>query len=370
MHACGRHQIPMTSTCSRLLDSPRLSSPLVFVLLVLALSVLPAAWSQNAGAPSASKNDDNSPNNSQLRKKVPEGVILVKGAWSSASDSITPLPEGGSVTNGIFSNQYFGMSYVLPNGWTEKYKGPPPSDSGRYVLAQIGPSGTYKGSTRGTILITAQDMFFTPLPATNAAGLISYMKDNLQADYKVQTPPTDLKIGGHTFQFFAYESPVAGMHWYVVATEIRCHTIEVVLTSRDSKLLESLLENMNKMNLPEEAGPTAGTGGGVFPVCIKDYARGGNMISRVEPVFAEPAFNPVPVRIIIDKEGKIKHTHFLSAFPGQVKAITDAVGQWRFKPYLQDGHPVEVETGIMFGPAPKPMAPGARSQQPNNSPHR
>jgi periplasmic protein TonB len=59
------------------------------------------------------------------------------------------------------------------------------------------------------------------------------------------------------------------------------------------------------------------------------------------------------VRVIIDRDGKVKHIHFLSAFPGQAQAIITALGQWRFKPYLRNGQPVEVETGILFGRAPR-----------------
>jgi outer membrane biosynthesis protein TonB len=55
------------------------------------------------------------------------------------------------------------------------------------------------------------------------------------------------------------------------------------------------------------------------------------------------------VRIIIDRQGRVRHIHFLRAFPDQAKSITDAVMQWRFKPHLEGGRPVEVETGIMFG---------------------
>ena len=69
----------------------------------------------------------------------------------------------------------------------------------------------------------------------------------------------------------------------------------------------------------------------------------------MEPVFKEKRFNEVPVRIMIDKRGRVKHVHVLSAFPDQGKAITDALLQWKFKPYVRDGNPVEVETGIMFG---------------------
>ena len=333
--------------------SPFSSSLLVFAL---AFSVSSLAWGQDARAQSATQSGGDFSDNTQPQTKVPTGVILVKGAWSSASDSVTPLPEGGNVTNNVFRDQYFGITYALPPDWTEKYMGPPPSDTGRYVLAQIGPADTFKGPARGNILITAQDMFFTPLPAANALQLINYEKDNLQADYKVERPLTQTRIAGRSFTFFSYWSPVAELHWYVLATEIRCHAVQIVLTSRDTKLLESLMLDMNKMELPAEASATAGTAGGAVPVCIKDYARDENVIARAEPVFNEHRVNPVPVRVIIDREGKVKHIHFLRAFPDQARAIADALGQWKFRRYLLDGQPVEVETGIMFGRAPHPAA--------------
>ena len=317
--------------------------------LALILCVVPQARGQDVQPQTSSKNGGDFSDNVQPENKVPAGVILVKGAWSSGSDSVTPLPEGGTVTNSVFTNQYFGMSYTLPANWAEKYKGPPPSDSGRYVLTQITPAATFKGPDRGTILITAQDLFFTPLPTADAVALINYSKDHLQADYKVEMPPTPTNIASRPFSFFAYWSPVAQLHWYVFATEIRCHAVEIVLTSRDTKLLESLTLDLNKMKLPAEASPTAGMDGGGVPECIKDYARDENLIARVDPTFTEHRFNPVPVRIIIDKEGKVKHIHFLSAFPDQTKIITDALKQWKFKPYRRDGRAVEVETGILFG---------------------
>jgi hypothetical protein len=316
------------------------------------------ARAQSPQGPAPQNGGDFSTNTHPTEKqKVPEGVIVVKGAWSSASDSVTPLPEAGGVAGNVFSNEYFGITYALPQDWFEKYKGPPPSDSGRYVLAQIRPADKIKAQVRGTILITAQDLFFTPLPAANALELVNFMKNHLQADYQVEIKPTETSIAGHPFTFFAYWSPVAELHWYVLTTQIRCHAVELVMTSRDTKLLEKLVLDLNKMKLPAEAGVTAGTGGGAVPVCIKDFASEEHVIERVEPVFTEHRFNPVPVRIIIDKQGNIKHIHFISAFPEQEKAIKDALAKWKFRPYLRDGKPVEVETGIMFGRAIPPIRP-------------
>jgi len=285
--------------------------------------------------------------------KLPVDVILVKGAWSSASDSVTPLPEGGRIAGNLFSNPYFGLTYVLSPDWSQKYTGPPPSDSGYYVLSQIRPADTFKGTSRGSILIAAHDLFFTLTPARNTMELINYNRDSLGADYKVERPPTQVRVANHSFVRFDYASPAAQLHWTVLATQIRCHAVQFILTSRDTTLTESLIREMDKMSLPEEAGPISGKGGGDAPVCIKDFARDENVVERVEPAFAERRFNPVPVRIIIDKEGRVRHVHFLSAFPDQAKAVTDALFQWRFRPHLHDGKPVEVETGIMFGRAPR-----------------
>jgi hypothetical protein len=289
--------------------------------------------------------------------KVPAGVILVKGAWSSASDSVTPVPEGGRVTNNIYSSSYFHLSYTAAPGWTQKYYGPPSSDNGYYVLAQFKPLETSKAATRGTILITAQDLFFTLTPVANALEWADGGKDTLQADYKIERQPTPVTIANHSFVRFDYGSPVAELHWSVLTTQIRCHVVQFIFTSRDTQLTENLIQQMNEMKLPAEASPVLGSGGGDEPVCIKDYARDENIVERVDPVFIERRYNPIPVRIIIDTEGKVKHIHFLSAFPDQAKSISEALSQWRFKPYQHNGKPEEVETGLLFGHAPRIVSP-------------
>lgn len=322
-----------------------------FALLIFLMSLV-------APAPAATQSGGDFSDNPQA-KKLPTDTILVKGAWASASDSKTPVPEGGKLTNYVYSNPYFGLTYALPADWIEKYTGPPPSDSGYYVLAQIRPAETDQIRGRGSLLIAAQDLFFSLTPATNALEWINFSKDGLSREYKVEQSPTLVRIANHSFVRFDYGSSVAELHWHVLATQIRCHMVQFVFTGHDPSQMETLIQNLENMTLPDEAGPILGKGGGSAPVCIKDYAREENILEKVDPVFTERRFNPVPVRIIIDKEGKVKHVHFLSALPDQAKAITDALSQWRFRPFVRDERPVEVETGIMFGHAPRPPASAA-----------
>lgn len=331
---------------------PRLLHSLLLVVLTASV-----AESQAPSLDTRSPGSTGSSTSQESIAKVPTGVILVKGAWSSASDSVTPVPEAATVAQDVFRDPYFGITYALPQDWTQEYEGPPPSETGHYVLAQIGPPSTRDGPTSASMLITAQDLFFTLLPTANALELNQYTKDHLQRDYKVETAPTLTKVANRSFSFFSYWSPVAELHWYVLAIQIRCHAVQFVLTSRDTKLLDRLMLDLNRISLPMEISAIAGNGGGPFPVCLKDYARDENVITRLDPVLTEHRFNSVPVRIIIDKEGKVKHIHLISAFPDQAKAITDALEQWRFKPYTIDGKPAEVETGMLFGRTQHPIAP-------------
>ena len=308
----------------------------------LRILALLCAWSVSLAAAGQQPNGGDFSQGSPLNK-VPADVILVKGAWSSASDNMTPVPEGGKVTPQAYDNPYFGLALTLPKGWIQKYEGPPPSDGGYYVLAQLRPAETSPGRARGTLLIAAQDLFFGATRAASPLELINYTREHLQADYRVERPPTSVTLAGRDFVELNYGSAVSGLHWSVFATQIRCHVVEFIFTSTDTHLLETLTHGLDALK----------AGSDEAPVCVKDYATAENILERVDPVFTERRYNAVPVRVIIDREGKVKHIHYLSAFPAQAQAITAAVSQWRFKPYLRNGQPVEIETGILFGRTPR-----------------
>jgi hypothetical protein len=325
-------------------------------LSALTLWLSTAFATTDAQAPPPVSNGGDFSNETHPIKKVPPNTLIIKGAWASSSDSTTPVPEGGTITGNAYTNAYFGLNFTLPLDWTQKYEGPPPSDSGSYSLLQLTPPAIAEGPG-GNVLITAQDLFFTPTGATNTQQLIRFARDHLQAVYQIEREPALVQLAGRSFIRYDYVAPVGGLHWRVLATQVRCHVVQFIFTSRDQKLIEKLVEQIGRMKLPSEAGLTSGTGGGDVPECVPDYAQDANILEREDPVFTERRYNPIPVRIIIDREGRVKHIHFLSAFPSETTTIKDALSHWRFKPYLSDGHPVEVETGIMFGRAPPRIEP-------------
>src|SRR5258708_19979730 len=104
--------------------------------VVLAFLVAFAAVGRSAAQNGGDFSTNTSPTEQQ---KVPTGVIIVKGAWATASDSTTPVPEGGTIANKIYTNQYFGLSFPFPGAWFQKFSGPPPSHTGPYLLPHPSP---------------------------------------------------------------------------------------------------------------------------------------------------------------------------------------------------------------------------------------
>jgi len=86
-------------------------------------------------------------------------------------------------------------------------------------------------------------------------------------------------------------------------------------------------------------------------VRISQGVTKGLMIHRVDPPYpplarAARVQGEVVLKAIIDKDGNITDLQLISGHPLLVPSAIEAVKQWRYKPYLLNGQPVEVETTI------------------------
>ena len=75
------------------------------------------------------------------------------------------------------------------------------------------------------------------------------------------------------------------------------------------------------------------------------------MIYRVQPVYPLLARQAriqgaVELRAIISKSGTIENLVALRGHPMLIPAAINAVRQWRYRPYLLNNEPIEVETEI------------------------
>lgn len=77
----------------------------------------------------------------------------------------------------------------------------------------------------------------------------------------------------------------------------------------------------------------------------------GYLVHRVEPTYPALARTahiqgPVELRAIISKEGTIENLRVVSGHPMLAQAALEAVRQWRYRPYILNGEPMEVETQV------------------------
>ena len=97
--------------------------------------------------------------------------------------------------------------------------------------------------------------------------------------------------------------------------------------------------------------PTAMPTAAMSTLKISQGVSQGLLIKRVQPRYPANALamriqGAVQLQATINKEGNISNLKVITGDPVLVRAASDAVKQWRYKPYYLNGEPVDIETQI------------------------
>ena len=87
-------------------------------------------------------------------------------------------------------------------------------------------------------------------------------------------------------------------------------------------------------------------------VRVSQGVSSGLLVRRVQPTYPPLARQAriqgqVLLRAVISKDGSIENLQLVSGHPMLVQSALDAVKQWKYRPYLLNGEPVEVDTEIV-----------------------
>jgi TonB family protein len=87
------------------------------------------------------------------------------------------------------------------------------------------------------------------------------------------------------------------------------------------------------------------------PVRISPQIAAGYLIARVEPEYPKPAREghiqgPVVLDVVVGKDGVVQTVKMISGSSELVAAASDAVRQWRFRPFFRNGQPEGFQTQI------------------------
>jgi len=96
-------------------------------------------------------------------------------------------------------------------------------------------------------------------------------------------------------------------------------------------------------NLPKVAAPQR--------IRVSQGVTEGNLISKVQPTYPPLAKTAriqgsVILNAVISKGGNIENLRVMSGHPMLVQSALDEVKQWKYRPYILNGEPVEVETTV------------------------
>jgi hypothetical protein len=276
-------------------------------------------------------------------------------AWrGNAAPVPMPNPDDGAVRNGIFTNEYFNLSYPLPSGWTEAIAGPAPSQSGYYVLRTFVPAG----ELTGTILIAAQDSFFVAAPYGDAMAMARELGRTMSAidGMIIDQPPSEVQIAGRRYGRIDFSG--VGLLRSTLITDIRCHFVSFNLTAKSPQLLATLVLSLNNLGFVDDRGAARAD-----PTCAGNYVDSEHLVSKVDPAAVAPLSIPIPVRIVIGADGGVEHVHVIRATSDQRDSIERALSQWRFKPRETDGSAAEIETGLLLN-----FTPGGAINYPRRNP--
>jgi TonB family protein len=121
----------------------------------------------------------------------------------------------------------------------------------------------------------------------------------------------------------------------------------------------------------EGVGPSQGVGQGVGgPAKVSGGVMAGQIESRVAPVYPEEAKaagiqGTVVLKALINKLGDVENLQVVSGPRELMTSAIDAVRQWKYKPYLLNGEPIEVETTITVNYQMAGAVPMAQNEGPD-----
>jgi TonB family protein len=299
---------------------------------------------------------------------------------SAATGVSTQQFEDGTVLNGTYSNECLGLSFQIPSGWEI------PFQQGNQAIARHIPGGLslllirQQAASNAIWLLARENVSF----GGNTEQLVS----KLVQDY-VNVAPTNrsvlseaypVKYGGQQFFRRDYKRSVEGgetSYMAFVLTNFRGFFIGGSLMAGSQEELNKEVDILRALSFQKDE---------VDPRCFMgpdDTLRPGGVIGGVltsKPVFHPPGWLPSRVRVsqrvsqallikkvepqypqearqkhiegvvvliaVIDARGDVQDLTLVSGDPLLAPAATAAVKQWKYKPYLLNGEPTNMETMV------------------------
>lgn len=280
--------------------------------------------------------------------------------------------EDGTVSNGVYSNECLGFSFPVPSGWQiegqvvgTSIKATHSSAKDLLLLflfphAEKLPIGRIVLTARGAEpqTSTARDFVSNSVKAQLAAHegrelirdafTVEYgTKEFFRSDYKLSS----IEAGHSPYMAYVY-------------TKFRGYLIGETIAASSQEALDQFANSLQQISFREDQvnpncvvagdGMPGGATGAARPmrVRVSEGVSKAMLIKKVPPEYPADARQAhiegqVVMQVEIDQQGNIQDVKLVSGHPLLAPSALEAVKQWKYKPYLLNGQPVNVESQVV-----------------------
>lgn len=167
-------------------------------------------------------------------------------------------------------------------------------------------------------------------------------------------PPAPVRTQADILKTQPPTAPLASAQKITAAPVIRQQNILLAATIKPQRDVPpaTAAPVERKFSQPQPSNTSSsGIPGSNAPVILSEGEMQQNLASSRVPIYPEAARanrigGRVELQAIVSRDGSVGHLHVVSGDPQLRRAAMDAVATWRYRPYLQNGRPVDVSTTI------------------------
>jgi TonB family protein len=300
---------------------------------------------------------------------------------SAATGVATKHFEDGTVLNGTYSNGCLGFSFRVPTGWEAPYQ------QGTQARARHIPGGLslllvrqQSSGSNAIWLLARENITFGGNTEQLVSKLVQDYVDASPATRSLLSDVYPVKYGRQQFFRRDYKRAVEGgdtVYMAFVLTSFRGFFVGGSLVAESPEELNKEANvlggvSFQKDEVPpgclmgsDDAQPTGRVIGGVLSskpispppgwlpnrVRVSSRVSDALLIKKVEPQYPQNARQKhiegvVVLTAVIDTRGDVQDVTVVSGDSLLASAATDAVKQWKYKPYLLNGDPTNIETQV------------------------
>ena len=306
-------------------------------------------------------------------------LALAQGGEVIPADTPAPAIDRGRFVGNAYVNDFLGLSYPLPDEWfVNPDLSPVPAGAVKKLtsgalLLFVADKRRPQGNFRNRVLLIADDAsnYDPGLTAEGYAAKFMNATGQKQAVEPLQSATVEFAVQHFHRADYRDGSETAVLYKSFVCTKVKGYWVSWTFVGGSSTELDELVNSLKRLSLqtvenPVELQPARSaepssihngaahgqaSTGPIRRVRISQMVSDAFVIRKIQPAYPDEArrqhvHGNVVLKAEISHTGDVSELTVVSGDPLLAPSALEAVKQWKYKPYLLNGQPVDVETQV------------------------